>query len=499
MVHRETRNTLIGVISAAALMWTADAFIDAYFSRSLTVRDLFFLNVPLHDIIFRLLFIAAILFGGYRYARMKEKRRISRDALEKHLAAIEASMDGIAILDDRHEYLYVNDAYLRITGYRSPRELIGQTFRMIYDDQHIDWIIRNIFPAIEEKGRWSGALTARRKDGSLFEQEASITRLPDNSCVCVARDVTESNLREQALQRSERLLKSIFASIHDPFCIFDENYNIIKVNKAYAELKNKTVDELIDRTCFQVLEGASEVCDGCVIRKTFRSGDPCAKEKKVTLRSGETLWLEIYTYPIKDDQGTTMQVIEYTRDVTDRKKAEEDRKRLIGRLEYLSSVDGLTGLLNRRALTEQLAYEIERARRFKAPLSVILCDMDYLKEINDKHGHLAGDIALQLASATLRNALRTVDIAGRYGGDEFLVILPETHAEGARCIAEKIREDIMKTEMRLDGGVRVNLSLSMGIATLASSDEEADKVITRVDSALYDSKHAGRNRITIAE
>ncbi len=497
-MQKQTRNIVVASTVVAILVWTADALLDAVALHDRTFRDLLAGRVPLHDVVFRFLIMIVIVLGSYKYAKVREKRHLSRNELAKHLAAVESSMDGVAIFNDRHEYLYVNDAYARITGYRS-QDLMGKDFRLIYDEQHVAWIEQNVFPSLEKSGRWHGELAARRKDGTLFEQEASITRLQDNSCVCVMRDATERNRREQALQRSERLLNSIFASIHDPFCVMDEQYRIVKANPAYAELKSKSVEELIDRVCFQVLEDRENVCEGCVIRKTFQSGDPCAKEKKVTLQTGETLWLEIYTYPILDDHGKTVQVIEYTRDVTDRKKSEEDRKRLIGRLEYLSSVDGLTGLLNRRALTEQLMYEIERARRYKAPLSVMLCDMDNLKEINDRHGHLAGDTAIQLISATLRDALRSVDIAGRYGGDEFMLILPETPLDGARSIAEKIHKEVGKAEVRLDNDVRVSLSLSIGLATLAGPPEELDGFITRVDSALYTAKHSGRNRITVAD
>lgn len=499
LMKNDTRRIIAGSVIAAAVVWTIDAVFDVVVSQQRTFTDLLAGDVPLHDLVFRVLFAVVVIAGAYRYAKVREKRMLSRDELQRHLAAVDASMDGVAIFNDRHEYLYVNNAYARITGYRSPQEMVGKTFRLIYDDCHISWIERNIFPVLEKEGRWRGELGARKKDGTIFEQEASITRLPDNSCVCVMRDVTERNRREEALRRSELLLDSIFASIHDPFCIFDENYRIVKVNQAYAELKEKAIDILVERTCFEAMANRSTVCDDCLIQKTFQSGDPCAKEKKIILRTGETLWLEIYTYPIKDAQGKTVQVIEYTRDVTDRKRSEEDRKRLIGRLEHLSSVDGLTGLLNRRALTEQLSYEIERARRFGAPLAIMLCDMDNLKMINDKHGHAAGDMAIQLVSAALRNAIRSVDIAGRYGGDEFLVILPETPIEGAQSLAEKLRHVIQHSEIRLEGNRNAALSLSTGIGVLADPPEDGDGFIKRIDSALYNSKHAGRNRITVAK
>ncbi|MEK6743403.1 MAG: GGDEF domain-containing protein, partial [Nitrospirota bacterium] len=191
--------------------------------------------------------------------------------------------------------------------------------------------------------------------------------------------------------------------------------------------------------------------------------------------------------------------IEYTRDVTDRKKSEEDRRRLIERLEYLSKVDGLTGLLNRRALAEQLEYEIDRAKRYSSDLSIILCDLDNLKEINDLYGHLAGDTTLQIVAASLRSSLRNVDIAGRYGGDEFLVIVPQTAVAGAASIAEKIRNAVQMTEVRIDDHRRVSISLSIGVASLKVPSETMDAFVSRVDAALYASKNSGRNKVTIAQ
>jgi diguanylate cyclase (GGDEF)-like protein/PAS domain S-box-containing protein len=376
--------------------------------------------------------------------------------------------------------------------------LLGKPLSVSYDEQQMDWMRQNVFPVLEREGRWQGVVIAHRKDGTLLEQDASISRLEDGTCVCVVRDMTGRRHQDEAVRRSEQFLNTIFESIRDPFCIIDRNYTIVRANEAYAELKNQAVEDLIDRTCYQALEGKNEVCDGCVIQKTFQSKDPCAKEKKVTLQNGETLWMEIFTYPIVDETGQITHVIEYTRDVTDRKKSEEDRRRLIERLEYLSMTDGLTGLLNRRALTDQLQYEIDRARRYGSELSVILCDLDNLKEINDENGHLAGDTTLQLLAATLRSSLRNADIAGRYGGDEFLVIVPQTSAAGALSIAEKIRSAAERTEVRLEGDKQFSVSVSIGVASLGPLPEDMDGFLNRVDAALYHSKNTGRNKVTVA-
>jgi diguanylate cyclase (GGDEF)-like protein/PAS domain S-box-containing protein len=490
------------VVLMAVLMtslWLLDAVFDTMFAHEGTFRDLVALKVPLHDILFRLLIIVVTVGFFLAYRKVELRRHAAQGELQRHLAAIESSMDGIALFNEAHEYLYTNDAYARTAGFRSPTDLVGRSFSVIYDEHQIAWITENIFPVLERGERWHGELPAHRKDGSVFLQEATISMLPDRTCICVMRDITERRKQEVALRESERFLSNIFDSIHDPFCILDQNYRIVRANEAYADLKDRSVDDLIEQTCYVVLEGRTVICEGCVIQKTLQSGDPCAKEKKVTTKSGEALWLEIFTYPLKDENGEVTHVIEYTRDVTDRRKSEEERRRLIDRLDTLSKTDGLTGLANRRALEEHLSYEIDRARRYDAPLSIILCDMDNLKEINDVHGHQAGDMAIQFTAATIRNALRASDIAGRYGGDEFLLIVPQTTRDGAQSIAEKIRTLTQKTRIQLEGDKQVGLSVSMGIAVLGAPPDNADSIVSRVDKALYDSKQAGRNRITLSE
>lgn len=495
---RLERKLIFLTIAVGIGVWLVDAALDSYFFGQGTFLDLALLAVSPHTIYFRLLFIFIYSAFAIVLVRLLMRHRMAQGELEKHLTAIATSMDGIAIFNENHEYTYVNDAYARITGFGDPLQLIGRSYRVIYDDRQVDWIGQNIFPVLESGRKWHGELQARRKNGQPLLQEATITMLPDRTCICVMRDITDRRRHENALTSSERFLSSIFDSIHDPFCIFDGEYRIVRANEAYADLKERSVDDLIDRTCYTALEGRDAVCDGCVIQKTFQSGDPCAKEKKITLQNGEKLWLEIFTYPLRDQKGAVSHVIEYTRDVTDRKKSDEERSRLIDRLEQLSKSDGLTGLLNRRALEEQLGYEIDRSRRYGAPLSIILCDMDNLKEINDKHGHQAGDMAIQMVAATLRSSLRAPDIAGRYGGDEFLVIVPQTGIDGARAIAEKFRSQTQGIQIQLDAGKEVRLSVSMGITSLGPPPEDGDTIVNRVDQALYDSKHAGRNRITAA-
>jgi len=170
--------------------------------------------------------------------------------------------------------------------------------------------------------------------------------------------------------------------------------------------------------------------------------------------------------------------------------------RLYQQMEHLATRDALTGLLNRRAALTQLGHEYERARRYQNPLSVIVVDFDDFKEINDTHGHAAGDSALKGFANLLGHTLREVDLAGRMGGDEFLVVLPETDSQGALLVAERIRGAAEVRPIRLDSGAEVQMRLSLGVAAcLGSVAETVQELLHRADMALYQAKAGGGNQV----
>ncbi len=302
---------------------------------------------------------------------------------------------------------------------------------------------------------------------------------------------------EEELRKSERFLSTIFDSIHDPFRIINRSYRIIKANEAYARMKGKAAEDLPGRPCYDVLYNRSVTCEACVVEKTFRSSNPCAQEKLVMTPEGMKAWMEIYTYPVFNEKHEVTHVIEYARDITDRKTMEEEKERLINKLNLLSTTDSLTGLLNRRALNDILEHEIDRASRYLTDLSLIICDIDRFKQINDAHGHTAGDLALQTISETFKSVLRKADLLGRYGGDEFMIILPETSLTGAKNLAEKIRAAVADAEFRIPEGKAIRLSISIGVASCCTPVENIDTLVARADSALYAAKQAGRNMVSV--
>jgi len=168
------------------------------------------------------------------------------------------------------------------------------------------------------------------------------------------------------------------------------------------------------------------------------------------------------------------------------------------RLYRQATRDPLTGLFNRRALTEQIELERARSRRNGRPLTVLLFDLDRFKRINDTHGHLLGDRVLQTFARVAEDNLRETDHFGRWGGEEFLAALPETGTEGAQTVAERVRQACEQATLPLANGQRLGFTTSIGVATL-QPEESLDSLFNRVDEALYNAKAYGRNRVVEAE
>jgi len=166
------------------------------------------------------------------------------------------------------------------------------------------------------------------------------------------------------------------------------------------------------------------------------------------------------------------------------------------RFEQLASTDALTGTLNRRALSEALAAELDRARRYNLYLSILLADLDRFKQINDRRGHLAGDAVLRQVGELLRHEARSVDLVARYGGEEFVVVMPETTLRGAGVFAERVRGKIAVRDFAPAGEEPLQLTVSIGLAGFPNDRvTSADSFIALADQALYRAKNEGRNRV----
>ena len=169
------------------------------------------------------------------------------------------------------------------------------------------------------------------------------------------------------------------------------------------------------------------------------------------------------------------------------------------KLRELSIRDPLTGLFNRRYLDETLDRELKRAARKRLPLGIIMLDIDHFKRFNDTHGHAAGDLLLRQLGDTLKKHIRAGDIACRYGGEEFILILPEANREAAHHRAEHLREEVKRIRLHHEDHVIVGVTMSFGVAVFPLDGKTGERVLIAADEALYQAKHEGRDRVIVAD
>jgi diguanylate cyclase (GGDEF)-like protein/PAS domain S-box-containing protein len=227
------------------------------------------------------------------------------------------------------------------------------------------------------------------------------------------------------------------------------------------------------------------------LKATLESGVPYTPCFRIRRGDGEVRYIQARAKIYFDDDGKPLRIVGTNEDITERKK-------LQGKLEEKAHQDYLTGLCNRRYFMELGQAELARAQRYGSALSMLMIDIDFFKAVNDSHGHKVGDIVLQKLSDIMRETLRTMDIIGRIGGEEFAILLPETDLGKASEVAERLRENVENTEVILEAGLPLHFTVSIGVATLKGKDANIDILFNQSDKALYQAKESGRNRVCAA-
>ena len=161
--------------------------------------------------------------------------------------------------------------------------------------------------------------------------------------------------------------------------------------------------------------------------------------------------------------------------------------------------DGLTGLYNHRYFQETISKELDKAKRYKHPLSLVMTDVDKFKTFNDTYGHPEGDRVLKAVAATLQGGVRSIDLAARYGGEEFALVLPETSKAEAIIVAEKVRKSVESQRLMGKGPAGDPVTISLGVATFDEDGDAPGKLIQAADRRLYQAKKSGRNRVVAAD
>jgi diguanylate cyclase (GGDEF)-like protein/PAS domain S-box-containing protein len=301
-----------------------------------------------------------------------------------------------------------------------------------------------------------------------------------------AKKLVEDSIR--ALRQSEERFRSALENAPIGMALMSMDGKLTQVNRALSMIVGYEPEELLKLT-FEAITYPDDLQKDLSVVKRMEAGeiDLYEIEKRCLRKDGQIVWVQITGSLWRDESGTPVQIIKQVQNISERKELEHH-------LNYQAHIDYLTGVANRGYFFELAEQELVRAQRYGRTLTVATLDLDHFKTINDTYGHRAGDVVLRELPKICRRVLREVDIVGRIGGEEFAILFPETNAQQAIAVAERLREAIAAANVPIEHGLPLHFTISIGIATVNNSDVNIDILLHRADKALYEAKRGGRNR-----
>ncbi|HLJ79216.1 MAG TPA: diguanylate cyclase [Acidobacteriaceae bacterium] len=323
-----------------------------------------------------------------------------------------------------------------------------------------------------------------RPDGSTRWTVAHCRTLRDDAGRVVGMCGTAQDITERKhLENSLKLFRMLIDQASDAIEVVDpETLRYLDVNETACLSLGYTREELLSMRVPDVNPRTEETQDG--VNAELQETGSAQFEGQHRRKDGSIFPVEVKLHRVQLDRAY---VVSTARDITERRRAKEV-------IEHLARTDPLTGLANRRVLDETLPREIARAERLHESLSVVFADLDHFKSTNDRFGHQAGDEVLRCVAAILRSELRSYALASRYGGDEFILLLPGTASDAALIVAERIREKVAASTVPECPGA---ITLSLGVATFQRNDS-GEALVARADGALYQAKEKGGDRVEVA-
>ncbi len=299
------------------------------------------------------------------------------------------------------------------------------------------------------------------------------------------REVDSLQLAAEAIRKSEDDLRRLFAASPVPMLLVRRiDRSVIMANDNSAEALRCQTSDLRGRALPDLFAHRSDHAD---VRSTLdRTGSLDSSEVELRTLTGESFWALLSGRVVFYAGEETIMLGFH--DLTAQKTVEHQ-------LRFLAQRDPLTQAFNRHHFWQLASTEMQRVHRYGRPVTLAMIDADHFKTINDTYGHDVGDLVLRMIVDTCVASLRTLDVLARYGGEEFIVLLPETTAENAFIVMERIRERIADAPLTLDDGRQVSTSVSIGLAGLNEAGEGLESLLKRADDAMYGAKRDGRNRV----
>lgn len=432
--------------------------------------------------------------------RAEEALRISE---YNYRSVTDQASDGIFTANSEGRYIDVNAAGCQMLGY-TREELLQHSIKTLLV---ADPSISSRFNELEEGKTIITERELLHKNGNKIPVEISAKMLDDGRFLGIVRDISE---RKQVEDRI-RHMAFVMSKISNAVISTDASLCITQWNEAaehlYGYSEQEALGKSIDEVCGTEYLGNQQA----EFQKILLAEKKWQGELKQHHRSGQVIWISASVTLLEDAHGNFLGGVTINHDITQRKQAEEELLRTKNSIEEINVVlqrafereqiasrtDSLTGIFNRGYFYELLEYEFSASVRYDRALSLIMFDIDRFKAINDECGHLVGDVVLKQTAKIVGGQLRETDLLARYGGDEFVILLPNSNSREAFSVFQRVLAVLKNSPVNSDGR-QISVTLSAGIASLDPSMKTPSHLVHVADQALYSSKQAGRNRVSIS-
>ena len=407
----------------------------------------------------------------------------TEDSLQLFKATAELAFNSIVITDANHRILYANPAFCNMTGY-SADELAGQNPKILQGPMTEQTVLKHLRRELKQCGSFSGSTINYRKDGRPYLVEWQIKSINDDAgqarfYISIQKDITQLH----AVESTGNLFAKAIDAAYDGIFITDAKGVIEFANQGFEIITGYTPTEVIGRRPAILKSGHHDKTFYKGLWRHLNEGLPFRAMIVNRHKNGQNIHCQQTITPVKDASGKISHFISIIKDLTDRVFDEL-------KLREQASHDSLTGLLNRRAGEIDLDVALIQAQEKASPFGLLMLDIDDFKPVNDTWGHSKGDEVIKEVADVLMEQTRKTDKCIRWGGEEFIVLLPFCDIEKAQQIAENIRHVMAGIEFEDIGRV----TLSIGV-TESTNDDSPASILERVDQRMYHAKDTGKNRV----
>lgn len=420
---------------------------------------------------------------------------------------LHATPQGILVARvSSRRFVVANPAICRMLGYGT-EEILNLAITDIHPPEDLNWICAAFEAGAQGEAALPTDIPVRRKDGSILHCSIVNTPLIINGEHYLAgffQDISAQIEAKKELQHSRLFLETVLDNISDSICVINtDDFSIARANRAFMKNYSINEEDVLGKTCYEVTHHRKDPCRGpedpCPLIETLKTGKPCTRTHEHRDSQGRRIIAEITTSPLFDEKsGEISQIVHSARDITDRVQIEET-------LAHKATHDDLTGLFNRSMVAETLGMSLERAKRYRENIAVLLIDLDDFKLVNDTLGHEAGDELLRQVADRLQETVRSCDLIARQGGDEFILLL-SGRSEPGEELENASRSDNFHGEVALIAnriireferpyllkGMDTYVNASIGISLFPWDAKEVTTLLQQANSAMYQAKELGK-------